>query len=105
MNKYANLDMNCIVENILKQLNLKNQEELAKKLNITKNGLSMIKRRNSIGTLIEKLFSIEEVISFDSMLYGTDVDEFKNQISNKIKNEMEELERKINKLKDKNDNR
>ena len=65
----------------------------------------MIKRRNSIGTLIEKLLSIEEVISFDSMLYGTDVDEFKNQISNKIKNEMEELERKINKLKDKNDNR
>ena len=105
MNKYTNLDMDYIVKNILKQLNLKNQDELAKKLNITKNGLSMIKSRNSIGTLIEKLLSIDEVISFDSMLYGTDVDEFKNQISNKIKNEMGELERKINKLKDKNDNR
>lgn len=98
MNKFVETNMDNIVENVLKQLNLKNDKELAEKLNISKNALSMLKQRNSIGTFIEKLLELDEVISIDSILYGTESDELINQINNKIKSKIEILEEQLKEL-------
>lgn len=98
MNKFVETNMDNIVENVLKQLNLKNDKELAEKLNISKNALSMLKQRNSIGTFIEKLLELDEVISIDSILYGTESDELINKINNKIKSKIEILEDQLKEL-------
>lgn len=98
MNKFVETNMDNIVENVLKQLNLKNDKELAEKLNISKNALSMLKQRNSIGTFIERLLELDEVISIDSILYGTESDELINQINNKIKSKIEILEDQLKEL-------
>lgn len=102
MSKYANLDMDNAIENVIEQLNLKNQLDLANKLNITNNALSMLKKRNSIGTLIEKLLELDDVISFDSMLYGTDSKELKKQINDKINKDIEDMQKKLRDLNAKN---
>ncbi|MDP3465025.1 MAG: hypothetical protein Q8R86_04570 [Sulfuricurvum sp.] len=64
------IDTNIVVKNLLVNLNLKSEAELANKLGMTKNAFSMLKQRNSIGTLIERLLKLEEIekISFDYIL-------------------------------------
>ena len=59
------------IKYLLEELNLKNESELAEKLQITKNALSMLKKRNSLGTLIEKvLINIDSKVSMDRLVYG-----------------------------------
>lgn len=73
-----NYDLEIIIKNLLKELNLKNEVELATKLDMSKNALSMLKKRNSLGTLIEKiLFHIDEKISLDAIIYGNNSNCFK----------------------------
>ena len=91
-------DVKNVIENILKQLNLKNEVELAEKLGITKNALSMLKKRKSLGTLIEKLIEKKLIVSFDQMVYGVDYD-LKGLIELKIQNEIIKLQEKIGNLK------
>lgn len=91
------IDINNVVENILKQLNLKNEVELAEKLGITKNALSMLKKRNSLGTLIEKLIEKEIVISFDQLVYEVEYD-LKGLMKLKIQNEISNLQEQIDNL-------
>lgn len=64
------IDANIVVKNLLVNLNLESEAELADKLGMTKNAFSMLKQRNSIGTLIERLLKLEEIeqISFDYIL-------------------------------------
>lgn len=91
------IDINNVVENILKQLNLKNEVELAEKLGITKNALSMLKKRKSLGTLIEKLIEKEIVISFDQLVYEVEYD-LKGLMKLKIQNEISNLQEQIDNL-------
>ena len=91
-------DVKNVIENILKQLNLKNEVELAEKLGITKNALSMLKKRKSLGTLIEKLIEKKLIVSFDQMIYGVDYD-LKALIELKIQNEINKLQEQIGNLK------
>ena len=59
------------VKYLVEELNLKNEAELAEKLQMTKNALSMLKKRNSLGTLIEKvLTNIDANVSMDRLVYG-----------------------------------
>ena len=88
-------DVKNVIENILKQLNLKNEVELAEKLGITKNALSMLKKRKSLGTLIEK----ELIVSFDQMIYGVEYN-LKGLIEVKINSEISNLKKQIDNLKD-----
>ena len=92
-------DVKNVIENILKQLNLKNEVELAEKLGITKNALSMLKRRKSLGTLIEKLIEKELIVSFDQMIYGVEYN-LKGLIEVKINSEISNLKKQIDNLKD-----
>lgn len=64
------INANIVVKNLLVNLNLESEAELADKLGMTKNAFSMLKQRNSIGTLIERLLKLEEIeqISFDYIL-------------------------------------
>lgn len=48
--------------------------ELAERLGITKNAFSMLKRRKSLGTLIEKFIEKEIIVSFDQMVYEVEYD-------------------------------
>ena len=91
------IDINNVVENILKQLNLKNEVELAEKIGITKNALSMLKKRKSLGTLIEKLIEKEIVISFDQLVYEVEYD-LKGLMKLKIQNEISNLQEQIDNL-------
>ena len=68
------------VKNLLKELNLKNEAELAEKLAISKNALSMLKKRNSLGTLIEKVLThVDNNVSIDMLVYGYNSNCFKAQ--------------------------
>ena len=59
------------VKYLVEELNLKNEAELAEKLQMTKDALSMLKKRNSLGTLIEKvLTNIDANVSMDRLIYG-----------------------------------
>lgn len=59
------------VKYLVEELSLKNEAELAEKLQMTKNALSMLKKRNSLGTLIEKvLTNIDANVSMDRLVYG-----------------------------------
>ena len=59
------------VKYLVEELNLKNEAELAEKLLMSKNALSMLKKRNSLGTLIEKvLTNIDANVSMDRLVYG-----------------------------------
>ena len=91
-------DVKNVIENILKQLHLKNEVELAEKLGITQNALSMLKKRKSLGTLIEQLIEKKLIVSFDQMVYGVDYD-LKGLIELKIQNEIIKLQEKIGNLK------
>ena len=72
---------------IVKELSLKNEAELAEKLEITKSALSMLKKRNSLGTLIEKILThIDAKVSLDMLVYGYNSNCFKAQ-SLAIKNQ------------------
>ena len=59
------------IKYLVEELNLKNETELAEKLQMTKNALSMLKKRNSMGTLIEKVLThIDSKVSIDMLVYG-----------------------------------
>lgn len=68
--EYHLADINSIVINLQATLNLKTEAELAEKLGMTKNAFSMLKKRNSVGTLIERLLELPESdrISLDYLL-------------------------------------
>lgn len=69
------------IKYLIEELNLKNETELAEKLQMSKNALSMLKKRNSLGTLIEKVLSnIDAKISMDRLVYGYSSNCFKAQI-------------------------
>ncbi len=71
-------DIEFVIKNLVDELDLKNEAELADKLIISKNALSMLKKRKSLGTLIEKvLFHIDEKISLDKIIYGDNSNCFK----------------------------
>lgn len=93
-----NIDIEKAIKNILKQLNLKNEVELAERLGITKNAFSMLKRRKSLGTLIEKFIEKEIIVSFDQMVYEVEYD-LKGSIELKIQNEIRKLQEKVDFLK------
>lgn len=78
------------IKYLLEELNLKNESELAEKLQITKNALSMLKKRNSLGTLIEKvLINIDPKVSMDRLIYGYSSNCFRAQTL-AIKNQKED---------------
>ena len=78
------------IKYLLEELNLKNESELAEKLQITKNALSMLKKRNSLGTLIEKvLINIDSKVSMDRLVYGYSSNCFRAQTL-AIKNQKED---------------
>ena len=85
------------IKYLVEELNLKNEAELAEKLQITKNALSMLKKRNSLGTLIEKLIEKEIVISFDQLVYEVEYD-LKGLMKLKIQNEISNLQEQIDNL-------
>lgn len=100
------------IKYLVEELNLKNEAELAEKLQITKNSLSMLKRRNSLGTLIEKVLThIDTKVSIDKLVYGYNSICFKAQtlaIENQSENELQKIIEKftkeellIKKIKDK----
>lgn len=65
------INMELAIKYLIKELDLKNEAELADKLLVSKNALSMLKKRKSLGTLIEKvLANIDIKISIDSLVYG-----------------------------------
>jgi len=79
------------VKYLVEELNLKNEVALAEKLKITKNALSMLKKRNSLGTLIEKvLIHIDVNISLDRLIYGHSSSCFEAQVLAK-KNQKEDV--------------
>lgn len=83
------------IKNLIEELNLKNDTELAEKLKITKNALSMLKKRNSLGTLIEKtLTNIDTKVSLDKLVYGYNSNCFLAQtlaIENKSETELSDI--------------
>ncbi len=61
------------IKNLLVELGLTKDAELARKLKISSNALSMLKKRNSIGTIIEKVLeNIEHEVSINKIIYGDD---------------------------------
>lgn len=65
------INTDLAIKYLVEELNLKNEAELAEKLKINKNALSMLKKRNSLGTLIEKvLTNIDNQVSLDKIVYG-----------------------------------
>lgn len=83
------------IKNLIEELNLKNDTELAEKLKITKNALSMLKKRNSLGTLIEKILTnIDTKVSLDKLVYGYNSNCFLAQtlaIENKSETELSDI--------------
>lgn len=83
------------IKYLLEELNLKNESELAEKLQISKNALSMLKKRNSLGTLIEKVLThIDTKVSIDMLVYGYNSNSFKAQtlaIENQSENEFQKI--------------
>jgi len=59
----------------------------------------MLKRRKSLGTLIEKLIEKELIVSFDQMIYGVEYN-LKGLIEVKINSEISNLKKQIDNLKD-----
>lgn len=98
-NNIFDFDMQKAMQNILFQLNLKNKCELAEKLNISKNALSNLIARKSLGTTIEKLISKNIIISFDAIIYDIDASYFNERIEEKIKVEIAALEDKLKFMK------
>ena len=98
-NNIFDFDMQKAMQNILFQLNLKNKCELAEKLNISKNALSNLIARKSLGTTIEKLISKNIIISFDAIIYGIDASYLNERIEEKIKVEIAALEDKLKFMK------
>lgn len=77
------------VKYLVDELQLKNEAELAEKLQITRSSLSMLKKRNSLGTLIEKVLNhIDTKISMDRLIYGYTTNCFRAQTL-AIKNQKE----------------
>lgn len=65
------INTDLAIKYLVEELNLKNEAELAEKLKINKNALSMLKKRNSLGTLIEKVLNhIDDQVSLDKIVYG-----------------------------------
>ena len=78
------------IKYLLEELNLRKESELAEKLQITENALSMLKKRNSLGTLIEKvLINIDPKVSMDRLIYGYSSNCFRAQTL-AIKNQKED---------------
>ena len=98
-NNIFDFDIEKAMQNILIQLNLKNKSELAEKLNISKNALSNLIARKSLGTIIEKLISKNIIISFDAIIYDIDALYLNERIEEKIKNEIAVLEDKLKFMK------
>lgn len=93
--------MEDVVQRLMYQLNLKNKLELATKLNLTKQSLSMPIARNSLGTLVEKLVELGLVVSSDSLIYDIDSSHLKNHLEERKQAEINELERRLKILKSK----
>lgn len=98
-NNIFDFDIEKAMQNILIQLNLKNKGELAEKLDISKNALSNLIARKSLGTIIEKLISKNIIISFDAIIYDIDALYLNERIEEKIKNEIAVLEDKLKYIK------
>lgn len=98
-NNIFDFDIEKAMQNILIQLNLKNKGELAEKLDISKNALSNLIARKSLGTIIEKLISKNIIISFDAIIYDIDALYLNERIEEKIKNEIAVLEDKLKFMK------
>ena len=83
------------VKYLVEELNLKNEAELAEKLQMSKNALSMLKKRNSLGTLIEKVLThIDGHVSLDCIVYGYNSNCFRAQafaIKNQKEDELEKI--------------
>ena len=93
----SNWDVKLVVQRLIKELKLKNESELADKLNISKNGLSMLKKRNSLGTLIEKVLEhIDTEISIDNIIYGYGSLPFKAQKIARVLDSNEKLNNILN---------
>lgn len=88
------IKIDFVVSNALKNLKLKSEADLAEKLGMSKNAFSMLKKRNSIGTLVERLLNIGEAeqISFDYIL--TEQRQSRNifLLSKKLYNQLNEKE-------------
>lgn len=98
-NNIFNFDMEKAIQSILNQLELKNKVELANKLDISKNSLSNLIARKSLGTIIEKLISKNIIVSFDAIIYDIDASYLNERIEEKIKNEIAVLENKLDFIK------
>jgi hypothetical protein len=53
-------NINIVVSNLQNFLNLKTETELAEKLGMSRNAFSMLKKRNSVGTLLERILELPE---------------------------------------------
>ena len=86
------INTDLAIKYLVEELNLKNEAELAEKLKINKNALSMLKKRNSLGTLIEKvLTNIDNQVSLDKIVYGYNSKCFQAQCLATKNNKEEEL--------------